>query len=153
LNAVDHRQKISKKREATESVWANNFWKKSTSHVKNWTPAFTFSNKNIGHLYKVIFFVQVYLGRSLPLFFISTHKQCILHKSMKHNRISLISLKTLYHGGVRTRVFCSQGGFDVRCPVQQVVLFCQIFCEIKFPKFRPIWSHCTESTRVSAVAD
>jgi hypothetical protein len=34
LNAVDHRQKISKKREATESVWANNFWKKSTSMSK-----------------------------------------------------------------------------------------------------------------------
>jgi hypothetical protein len=34
-------------------------------------------------------------------------------KSIIHDSIALFSLKTFYHGGIRTRIFCSRGGCDV----------------------------------------
>jgi hypothetical protein len=48
--------------------------------------------------------------------FISQVSAQTLHiKSIKHNGIPIISLKTLYTGGIRTRVFWSWRGCDVHC--------------------------------------
>jgi hypothetical protein len=42
-------------------------------------------------------------------FLFSTHKTVPV-KSIIYDSIALFSLKTLYPGGIRTRVFCSWGG-------------------------------------------
>jgi hypothetical protein len=48
----------------------------------------------------------------MPLF-LSLKTQTVHIKSIEHNRIAMISLKTLYPGGIWTRVFYSWGGCDV----------------------------------------
>jgi hypothetical protein len=49
-------------------------------------------------------------GGQCLYFSFSIHKLCILPNSM-----AMFSLKTLYPGGIRTRVFCPWGGCDVNC--------------------------------------
>jgi hypothetical protein len=46
---------------------------------------------------------------------LSFFTQTILILWITHNSFALFSLKTLYPGGIRTRVFCSWSGCDVYC--------------------------------------
>jgi hypothetical protein len=59
-------------------------------------------------------FKKIYFCQCLTFFsFFNTNTMHI--KSIMNNCVAMISLKTLYPGGTRTRVCSSSGGCDVRC--------------------------------------
>jgi hypothetical protein len=52
----------------------------------------------------------------MPLFLFSTHKQCLLSHLGNTQQHYYVSLKTLYPGGIRTRVFTFLR--RMRCPLR-----------------------------------
>jgi hypothetical protein len=69
--------------------------------------SFGFRGNFLGFINKYIFLWP------MPLFLLSTHKQCILSYFI-HNSIA-VSLKTFYHGGIQTRVFLFLR--QMKCPL------------------------------------
>jgi hypothetical protein len=61
----------------------------------------------------IVFFQKYFLDQWIYFSFLNT--QTMHFESIKHNSIAMLSLKTLFPGRIRTRVFCSRGRFDVDC--------------------------------------
>jgi hypothetical protein len=79
--------------------------------------------------------INIFCGQCLYFSF-STHKQCISSHLCRYTKQHCyVSLKTLYPGGNRTRVYSSSGG----CPVlyqKAVLLLKRIACSEQFMSFR-----------------
>jgi hypothetical protein len=75
--------------------------------------------------------------------------QTVHIKSMKHNSITILSIKTLYPSGIRTQVFCSWGGCNVHCATASNCFFTVLdnqasaWCLLTFCTYVPMpYGHC-----------
>jgi hypothetical protein len=91
--------------------------------------------KNILIIYGILTLTANFKNIFVKNAFIShVNAQTIHIKSIIHNRIAMISLKTFYPGGIRTQVFCFFGGYDIHCatPPGHPQFLCFISCYFLF---------------------
>jgi hypothetical protein len=113
INAT-HLQREWKREKETES-WKFNLFKVVGNYsqiINQIKQKITIFRKLFDIIDNKIIFIKIFWP--MPLFlFSSTHTMHI--KSIIDNSIPTFSIKTLYPGGIRTRVLGSWGGCDVHC--------------------------------------